>query len=69
MLKVGGIKMLKKLLEGRVGHLSNSEFSIICEIVTDDIKFNRISFKKRTSLDHVLDIAKGIKEELRQQLN
>ena len=61
--------MLKKLLEGRVGHLSNSEFSIICEIVTDDIKFNRISFKKRTSLDHVLDIAEGIKEELRQQLN
>lgn len=27
------------------------------EIATDDIKFNRISFKKRTRLDYVLDIA------------
>lgn len=49
--------MLRTMLERRVGHLSNAEFEIIMEIVTDDIKFNRVSFKKRTSLEYVLDIA------------
>lgn len=49
--------MLRKLLERRVGKLSNSEFATICGIVTDDLKFNRISFKKCTSLNYVLDIA------------
>lgn len=45
------------MLERRIGHLSNAEFAIIAEIVTDDIKFNRVGFKKCTSLDYVLDIA------------
>lgn len=49
--------MLRKLLERRVGQLSNSEFAAICEIVTDDLKFNRIGFKKCTSLSYVLYIA------------
>lgn len=49
--------MLKEALEKRVGHLNNDEFVVICEIVTNDIKFNRINFGKCTSLNYVLDIA------------
>lgn len=50
--------MLKEILEQRIGQtLTNAEFAVICEIVTDDINFNRRSFKKLTSLDYVLDIA------------
>lgn len=49
--------MLRKLLESKVGHLSNSEFSIICGIVTDDLMFNRVNFKKCTSLTYVIDIS------------
>lgn len=49
--------MLKKLLEERGINLTKAEFGVVMEIATDDIKFNRISFKKRTSLDYVLDIA------------
>ncbi|MBU3145754.1 hypothetical protein [Clostridium sp. CF012] len=49
--------MLRKALENRVGHLSNAEFAIVCNIATDDLKFNRINFKKSTSINYVLDIA------------
>lgn len=49
--------MLKKLLEERGINLTEAEFAIICEITTNDIKFNRLSFKKCTSLDYVLSIA------------
>jgi len=49
--------MLRKALESRVGHLSNSEFAIVCEITGDDLKANRVNFKKNTNLDYVLSIA------------
>jgi hypothetical protein len=49
--------MLRKALENRVGHLSNAEFAIISEIVTDDLMFNRVNFKKYSNLAYVLDIA------------
>lgn len=49
--------MLKQALERRVGHLSDSEFAAIMQITEDDIKFNRVGFKKRTSIEYVLDIA------------
>jgi|GEM_PF-1146375 len=50
--------MSKKIIEQMVGQvITDAEFAIIMEIATDDIKFNRISFKKYTSLDYVLDIA------------
>ncbi|HDK7218092.1 TPA: hypothetical protein PTV45_003563 [Clostridium botulinum] len=49
--------MLKKLLEERGINLTEAEFAIVAEITTDDIKFNRVSFRKCTSLDYVLDIA------------
>ncbi|NFQ83944.1 hypothetical protein FDG04_01115 [Clostridium sporogenes] len=49
--------MLRKLLKERGINLTQEEFAIICEITTDDIKFNRIAFKKCTSINYVLDIA------------
>jgi len=49
--------MIRKLLEQKVGKLSNAELAVIMEITTDDIKFNRVGFRKCTSLDYVLDIA------------
>ncbi|KEI01587.1 hypothetical protein [Clostridium botulinum] len=50
--------MLKAILERRFNrHLTKEEFEVIAEMVTDDIKFNRINFKKCTSLHEVLNIA------------
>ena len=49
--------MLKAMLERKVGHLNNAEFAIICEITTDDIKFNRTSFGKYSNLEYVLGVA------------
>ncbi|AEB75870.1 MULTISPECIES: hypothetical protein [Clostridium] len=50
--------MLKALLERRFNQrLTNEEFETILDITTADIKFNRINFKKCTSLHEVLNIA------------
>ena len=49
--------MVRKKLEAIVGHLSNEEFAIVCEIATDDLKFNRVRFGKCTSLGYVISIA------------
>lgn len=48
--------MFKEVLEKRGVHLSNSEFAKVMDMATNDIKFNRISFKKCTSLEYVLEI-------------
>jgi hypothetical protein len=59
--------MLKKILEQMVGQvITDAEFAIIMEIATDDIKFNRISFKKYTSLGYVLDIVIRATEVLKK---
>lgn len=49
--------MFEKALAKRGIHLSKEQLAVVLEIVTDDIKFNRIVFKKRTSMEYVLDIA------------
>lgn len=49
--------MFEKALAKKGIHLSKQQLAVVLEIVTDDIKFNRISFKKRTSFDYVVDIA------------
>jgi hypothetical protein len=49
--------MLRQALEAKSIYLSNAEFAIVMEIVTDDLKFNRVSFGKYTNLDYVIDIA------------
>lgn len=38
--------------------MTDEEFKETMEIATDDIKFNRISFNKRTSLKNVVTISK-----------
>ena len=49
--------MLRKLLENRIGPINDTEFAIICEIVENDLKFNRVRFKKLTNLNYVMAIA------------
>lgn len=49
--------MLRKILESKLGPLSNSEFKEILDLTTMDIKTNRISFSKRTSLNNAVEIA------------
>lgn len=49
--------MIKKMLERRIGHLSNAEFATVMQMTDEDIKFNRVSFGKCTSLNYVLNIA------------
>jgi hypothetical protein len=51
------MKLLKKLLEQKGFKLDSREFAVIMEIVTDDIKFNRTGFRKKTSLCEVEAIA------------
>lgn len=48
--------MFREVLEKRGLHLSNSELSEVMSIVTEDIKANRIGFKKYTNLEYVLEI-------------
>ncbi len=47
--------MLKNLLSNL--NLNNTEFETVMKMTTEDIKFNRISFGKKTSLKDVLSIA------------
>ena len=49
--------MIRKMLELRMGKMSNQQFQTVMENATDDIKFNRIKFKKTTYLENVLEIA------------
>lgn len=50
--------MLKKLLETKVGQtFSNSEFEAVMEMTTEDIKFNNVSFNKKTNRNDMLTIA------------
>lgn len=58
--------MLKQMLEGRVGHLSNDEFKEVMDIVTSDIKFNRINFDKRTNKIELIEIVERSLHTLRR---
>jgi hypothetical protein len=48
--------MIRKLLEEQGLKMSDQEFSEVMTMATQDIKFNNVSFKKRTSLDSMLVI-------------
>lgn len=50
--------MLRKMLEEDGIEMSDLEFKETMEAATEDIKFNRIHFKKRTSLKEILSITK-----------
>lgn len=47
--------MIRKSLKSY--NLADAEFKTVMAIATEDIKFNRIGFKKKTSLNDVLIIA------------
>jgi hypothetical protein len=52
------INLIRKLIETCEIKMTDEEFKETMEIATDDIKFNRISFNKRTSLKNVVTISK-----------
>lgn len=47
-------------------NLDNSEFKAVLQMTTEDIKFNRTSFGKRTSLQDVVSIAEKSAVALRR---
>lgn len=49
--------MIKSMLENTGFKVTDAEFEEIMEAATADIKFNRLGFKKKTSLDGMLRIA------------
>lgn len=48
--------MLKKLLEEKGIKTTKVEFKELMEAVAEDIKFNNIGFKKRTTFSEFMDI-------------
>jgi hypothetical protein len=48
--------MLREMIENRIGKIDDDTFEMALDMATDDIKFNRISFGKRTSLSKALEI-------------
>jgi hypothetical protein len=50
--------MIRQRLEALVGRISDSLFSDVMEITTDDIRVNRILYQQRTSFDSVIGRAK-----------
>ncbi|BDR84911.1 hypothetical protein [Clostridium tetani] len=49
--------MIRKLLEDNGIITNDLEFKKVMDIVTDDIKFNRINFGKRTNKIELIEIA------------
>ncbi|WP_461614339.1 hypothetical protein [Clostridium sp. Marseille-QA1073] len=56
--------MLKGLLADL--NLDSAEFEVVMQMTTEDIKFNRTSFGKRTSIKDVLSIAEKSATTLRR---
>lgn len=48
--------MFKKLLEAKGIETNDTELNTVMCMTTDDIKFNRVSFKMRTSIEDVVSI-------------
>lgn len=51
--------MLRKILESKLGPLTNAQFAEVVDLATTDIKINRVNFGKRTSLSQAVEIAAG----------
>lgn len=58
ILQIGLIGLIRKLIETCEIKMTDEEFKETMEIATDDIKFNRILFNKRTNLRNVVIISK-----------
>jgi len=48
--------MLRKIIESKLGPMTDAEFAEIMDLATADIKINRIHFGKRTSLSEAAEI-------------
>ena len=51
--------MLRKILESKVGKLTDAQFAEVMDLVRADVKINRVAFKRRTSHKEAVDIALG----------
>ena len=51
--------MFRKILKSDLDLMTDSEFREVLDLVTSDIKTNRIDFGKRTSLPEVVEIAES----------
>jgi hypothetical protein len=49
--------MLRKLIESVAGPLTDAQFKVLTLMLDEDIKFNQISFSKKTTLSKLLKIA------------
>ena len=49
--------MIKAILEKTTGPLTTTQFAQIMDLTTTDIRVNRITFGKRTTLTDVIEIA------------
>jgi len=58
--------MIKKLLQDNGIITNDLEFKEVMDIVTDDIKFNRISFGKKTNKIELIEIARRSLNTLRR---
>lgn len=53
--------MVYEFLQRLKGEVSPEEFAVILDATTDDIKFNRVGFNKRTSPTQFVNICNGCK--------
>jgi hypothetical protein len=58
--------MFRSLLEKQKIVLNDIQYKEVLEATTDDIKFNNISFKRRTSLSNVITIAQRVAVTLKR---
>ena len=49
--------MFRKILESKVGPISDLDFRETLNLATDDIRINRVSFNQRTTLFILVDIS------------
>lgn len=50
--------MLRKLFETNIA-VSDEEFVRVMEMTTEDIKYNRMNFNKKTTINDIINIARS----------
>ncbi len=60
---------MRELLEQRIGQVTDEEFGRILDMTTSDIRYNRIEFLEKTTLEDVLNIAEISLNILRRRMN
>lgn len=49
--------MLRKIIESKLGPMTNAQFAQVMDLATTDIKINRIDFGRKTGLLDAVEIA------------